>query len=231
MYKKYIFLSLLFTTFVLITSCGNKEKNKSFNNVNHFEEIKIGNQVWMKENLNTHKFQNGDLIPYAKSMVEWDSLNKAKQPAFCYYNNNPKNEKLYGKLYNWWAVIDKRGLAPKGFHVPSDKEWALLVDFLGGNEFAGAKMKSKTGWPESGNNTNASKFSALPGGCCRLDDEGNGKFYGDDIGNWGYWWSSSKFYLPDGRSGCNSLSLGWTSIVENSLSRRNEGLSVRCLKN
>jgi hypothetical protein len=107
-------------------------------------EVKIGTQVWMTKNLNVDKFRNGDPIPQAKTREEWKAAGENKQPAWCYYDNDPANGVKYGKLYNWYAVNDARGLAPAGYHVPSDAEWTILENQLGSD--AGTKMKSTSGW-------------------------------------------------------------------------------------
>ena len=111
-----------------------------------YKTVTIGNQVWMKENLNVSTFRNGDPIPEAKTAEEWQAAGTEKQPAWCYYDNDPKNGVKYGKLYNWYAVNDSRGLAPSGYHVPTDLEWTVLADFLGGESVAGGKVKSANGW-------------------------------------------------------------------------------------
>src|SRR5210317_1010044 len=98
--------------------------------VSEKKEISIGNQVWMLDNLNVDKFRNGDSIPQAKTDEEWENAGINGQPAWCYYDNNPDNGKRYGKLYNWHAVNDSRGLAPKGWHIPSAQEWIVLLDNL-----------------------------------------------------------------------------------------------------
>ncbi len=110
------------------------------------QTVTIGTQVWMTKNLDVATFRNGDQIPEAKTDEEWKQAGKNKQPAWCYYNNDPANVAKYGKLYNWYAVIDPRGLAPNGYHIPSDPEWTKLVEYLGGEEVAGKKMKSTTEW-------------------------------------------------------------------------------------
>ena len=107
--------------------------------VNSFEEVTIGNQIWMTKNLNVDKFRNGDPILEAKTDEEWQKAGEKKQPAWCYYDNDPKNGEQYGKLYNWYAVNDPRGLAPEGYHVPTDAEWTQLSDYLGGEDVAGKK--------------------------------------------------------------------------------------------
>jgi uncharacterized protein (TIGR02145 family) len=145
---------------------------------------KIGNQVWTNENLNVEHFRNGDLIPESKTATEWEAAGNAKKPAWCYYDNDPKNGKKYGKLYNWYAVNDTRGLAPDGWHVPTDLEWPLLEFNLGDD--AGKKMKSSSGWNHNGNGTNSSGFAGLPGGCRFYD----GSF--GNVGSIGCWWSASE---------------------------------------
>ncbi|MBM3399551.1 MAG: hypothetical protein FJY15_03185, partial [Bacteroidetes bacterium] len=151
------------------------------------EEVKIGTQTWMAKNLDVSTFRNGDAIPEAKTAEEWKAYTAATEAAWCYYDNNPENGKIYGKLYNWYAVNDPRGLAPKGWHIPTDKEWTSLTNYyLGGINIAGAKMKSKTGWDNNGNGTNSSGFNGLPGGNRNF----NGTFI--NVGKDGYWWSSTE---------------------------------------
>jgi uncharacterized protein (TIGR02145 family) len=108
------------------------------------QTVTIGTQEWMTKNLDVSTFRNGDPIPEAKTNSEWEMASKNKQPAWCYYNNDPQYGEKYGKLYNWYAVTDPRGLAPVGYHIPSDEEWTVLINQLGGNSPAGIKMKSKT---------------------------------------------------------------------------------------
>src|SRR6478736_3339709 len=92
--------------------------------------IKIGEQIWMSTNLDVSTFANGDLIPEAKTREEWNSASDNHLPAWCYYNNDTAIGNKYGKLYNWYAAADRRGLAPKGWHIPSDLEWKKLLDNL-----------------------------------------------------------------------------------------------------
>jgi uncharacterized protein (TIGR02145 family) len=120
----------------------------SFMSTTRSQTVTIGTQVWMTKNLDVDHFRNGDAIPQAKTDEEWKRAGENKQPAWCYYNNDPANGVKYGKLYNWYAVNDQRGLAPAGYHVPSDEEWTILSDYLGGSDIAGKKMKSKSGWSD-----------------------------------------------------------------------------------
>ena len=184
MQKTLLTISIVTATVMLLSSCGSNETPPPNHTSN---EVTIGNQVWMTENLNVDKFRNGDDIPEAKTEGEWKAYADAGEAAWCYYENDPKNGEKYGKLYNWYAVNDSRGLAPKGYHVPSDAEWTVLTDYLGGEKKAGAKMKSKTGWEGEGNGTNSSGLSGHPGG----NRTNNGTF--NHIGYFGYWWSSTEY--------------------------------------
>ena len=110
------------------------------------QTVTIGNQTWTTKNLNVATFRNGDPIPQAKTDEEWKAAGENKQPAWCYYDNKVANGTKYGKLYNWYAVVDARGLAPAGWHVPTDEEWTVLSTFLGVEDAAGKKIKSTSGW-------------------------------------------------------------------------------------
>jgi uncharacterized protein (TIGR02145 family) len=136
-----------------------------------YESVIIGNQEWKARNLDVDRFRNGDMIQYAESNKEWEEAGRNGKPAWCYYENDPENGKKYGKLYNWFAVNDPRGLAPEGLHITSQKEWSSLVEFLGGYEIAGLKMKSLNDWEEEGcdiikgHSYISSGLNVLPGGC------------------------------------------------------------------
>lgn len=152
-----------------------------------YTSIVLGNgQEWMAENLRTTTYANGDPIPNVTG-PEWQILTTG---AWAHYNNDSQYENPYGKLYNWYTVADPRNVCPTGWHVPSHAEYTLLTDYLGGATVAGGKMKS-TGtqywWAPNTDATNESGFSGLPGGK-RYD---SGPFA--DIGNFGFWWSSTEF--------------------------------------
>ena len=189
--------------------------------ISNAQTVTIGKQVWMTKNLDVATFRNGDPIPEAKTDEEWKKAAENKQPAWCYYDNDPANGAKYGKLYNWYAVNDSRGLAPAGYHVPSDVEWTKLTNFLGGEGVAGTKMKSKSGWAENRNGTNTSGFSGLPGGN-RNDD---GAF--DGIGNNGCWLSSTEVYTSNAWDRLLDYSVGY---VFRAYYNKGIGLSVRCLR-
>ena len=128
------------------SSNDNKEVSKSNESVN-FKTVKIGEQEWMQENLKIEKFNNGDLIPQATSNEDWAKAHENKTPAWCYYNNDASSESTYGKLYNWYAVNDSRGIAPKGWRVPNNDDIKKLKLTLG-DDVAGQKMKASEGWKE-----------------------------------------------------------------------------------
>lgn len=215
--KVSLILSAVVMTAMLLSSCGGGAS----------KEITIGKQVWMTENLNVDKFRNGDLIPQAKTAFEWEKAGENEEPAWCYYDNDPTNGTKYGKLYNWYAVNDARGLAPNGWHVPNDAEWTVLSDFLGGKDIAGTKMKSVSGWKENGNGTNESGFSGLPGGARNFDGSfGNIGNFGL-IGNYGYWWSSSE--SPPYSAWFRKLDYS-NGLLDRWTWYKQSGHSVRCLR-
>jgi uncharacterized protein (TIGR02145 family) len=185
------------------------------------QTVTIGAQVWTAKNLNVTKFRNGEAIPQAKTNEEWKAAGDNKQAAWCYYNNDSANVAKYGILYNWYAVNDPRGLAPAGYHIPSDAEWTTLSTFLGGEYAAGSKMKSTSGWEKNGNGNNSSGFSGLPGGT-RVS---GGTF--DTIGINGNWWSSSEFDTYYSWTRFLSYPSG---LVLRNRSTKTNGFSVRCLR-
>ena len=151
----------------------------------NLSNVKIGEQTWMVKNLDVDHYRNGDPIPQVTDQTAWANLTTG---AWCYYNGDATQGSTYGKLYNWYAVSDPRGLAPAGWHIPSDEEWTTLEKSLGGSSVAGGKMK-ETGtlhWetPNSGGN-NSSGWAGLPGGCRSV----NGFF--SSVKENGFWWSSS----------------------------------------
>ena len=217
MKKVSLILSAVVMTAMMLSSFGEGASN----------EVTIGKQVWMSENLNMDKFRNGDPIPEAKTAEEWQEAGENGEPAWCYYDNDPANGEKYGKLYNWYAVNDPRGLAPEGWHIPTDAEWTILTDYLGGEDIAGTNMKSPSGWKENGNGTNESFFSGLPGGY----SEFGGRF--DGIGGFGHWWSSTGDYSDYAwsRSLLYDGGYWWGYLYRGDYGEDKEfGLSVRCLR-
>jgi len=189
---------------------------------NAYPTVRIGSQCWMQYNLNVSTYLNGDPIPQVQDPNEWEKLTTG---AWCYYNNDPANGSIYGKLYNWFALNDPRGLAPSGWKIPSYTDWTTLITFLGGESVAGGKMKATTGWnsPNTGA-TNSSGFTALPGGF-RLF----AIYDYQAIGYNGSYWSSTE----NSATGFNAFSLelgNETSIAYFGGPQFNGGGSVRCVK-
>jgi uncharacterized protein (TIGR02145 family) len=190
---------------------------------NVYELITICNQTWTKTNLNVSKYRNGDIIPQVDDYKEWGSLTTG---AWCYYANSSSNGITYGKLYNWYAVNDPRGLAPVGFHIPTETEWDTMLLCLGDTDVAGGKMK-ETGtihWNSPNiDATNSSGFTGIPGGSI---NPLNG-FY--TIGNQATWWSTtSASAYPDYAFTCG-LQFNFEFAIRN-IEPKNYGLSVRCIK-
>ena len=152
---------------------------------NSYATVQIGTQCWTQSNLRVSKYRDGSSITNITDNTLWSQTNTSSTGAWCNYNNDANIGTTFGKLYNWYAVNDSRGLCPTGWHVPSDAEWTTLENHLGGSSVAGGAMKSQTGWFNNGNATNSSGFNGLPGGV-----RGNFGGFGD-VGFNGYWWSSS----------------------------------------
>jgi uncharacterized protein (TIGR02145 family) len=222
--KNLIILSIIFVT-TLLMACNSGEKT--------LKTVKIGDQIWMVENLNVTTFRNGDSIPEAKTDEAWAAADMKKSPAWCYYNNDPLNGTKYGKLYNGYAITDPRGLAPAGWHEPTDIEWQTLGNFLKGTELdSGTKLKSTSGWAENGNGTNVSGFTAVPGGM----RYSNGPF-SDNVGKNGYWWTCTtnkdfetlayhRYMIYD------SPYVHGDNTLDNRVGEgKGMGFSVRCIKN
>ena len=194
---KKIFLLLSFTLLILQScSSGDSDNNTNTTTVsdidgNVYQTVTICNQTWTKSNLNVSKYRNGDVIPQVQDATQWASLTTG---AWCYYNNDPANGAIYGKLYNWHAVNDPRGLAPSGYHIPTDAEWTSLINCLGGEAVAGGKMKEAgtAHWtsPNTGA-TNESGFTGLPGGKLKKISVSDFQFI--YLQNNGVWWSSTEF--------------------------------------
>ena len=135
---KALIASLVIVVCLTLTSW--KKNNEKFNGRNTYKAIVIGNQTWMAENLNVITFRNGDTIQEVRTIEEWKAAGKQKKPAWCYNNNDSSNGSIYGKLYNFYAVSDPRGLAPNGWQIPTGNDWFELSDFLGDKKNAGSKL-------------------------------------------------------------------------------------------
>jgi uncharacterized protein (TIGR02145 family) len=182
--------------------------------------VTIGTQVWSSKNLDVATYRNGDPIPQVSDSSQWATLTTG---AWCLYNNDSATYgATYGRLYNWYAVNDARGLAPQGWHVPSDGEWTVLETYLGGSSIAGGSMKSITGWnaPNIGA-TNSSGFVGLPGGS-RTDQ---GPF--SNVQGLGFWWSSTERDTTSAWP--RALSFNYSILTRINGSKR-IGFSVRCVR-
>ena len=198
-------------------SCGDPHSYQGYD----YATVQIGDQCWFAENLRNENYENGDAIPAGLSDSDWTNTVSG---ASAVYGENASNLEVYGRLYNWYAVDDGRGLCPSGWHVPSDGEWYVLTDHLGGESVAGGQMKSTYGWPGGGNGTNSSGFTGLPGGY-RKGVNFIGNFY--NAGYFGYWWSSS----PSGSNAWyRSLDANFENVNRSSYLSPRSGFSVRCVR-
>jgi uncharacterized protein (TIGR02145 family) len=200
---------------VALSSCSGTSEVQDIKQV---KTITIGNQIWMAVNLDIGYFRNGDPIPQVTSDAEWRKAGNEGKPAWCYYNNDEANGKKYGRLYNWYAITDPRGLAPEGWHLPTDEEWNILAETLGSK--AGTVMKSKN-W-QGGQGTGDSGFEGLPGGNRNHD----GSFH--LINNYGVWWSATASQQA-GYAWFRSLTSA-NAFLTRDYSNKAKGLSVRLLK-
>jgi len=187
---------------------------------NVYTPVTIGTQIWMKENLKTTHYRNGDAIAYTPDASAWSSLTTG---GYCNYNNLLSNGDTYGRLYNWAAVNDSRNLAPAGWHVASYNEWLTLMNYAGGYAAAGGKLK-ETGtlhWTSPNNGTDAFGFTALPSGLRTL--AGGYEVMGYNA----YWWTSTEadiVYSWGAAISYNDATL-YTVVYE-----KPQGFPVRCVK-
>ena len=182
-----------------------------------YSTVQIGDQCWFAENLRTTTYLNGDAIPSNLSDADWSNTTSG---AMAFYQNDVTSQVAYGGMYNWYAVDDPRGLCPSGWHVPTDGEWTILTDHLGGQSVAGTQMKMNYGWHNGGNGTNSSGFSGLPGGWRNTSGNFNMSQY------MGYWWSSS----PSGSRAWGRYLINVLETVTRSSEYPRWGHSVRCVR-
>jgi uncharacterized protein (TIGR02145 family) len=239
--KNFIYL----ISFILLFSCKqvsdssiqkySKSDTLKTSKIN-IHTIKIGNQIWMTSNLNVSKFSNGDEIVEAKTAEEWKAANIGSRPAWCYYDYDSSNGVKYGKLYNWYAVYDKRGIVPEGFRIPNLSDWNTLQNKLGGRLIAGNKLKSNSEWIyreiDDTTHINETGFNAFP--------SGSRNFGGDFFPKYEYafFWC----YSPDSIVNCFILQSQSTffsqcifedrlySKIEEKHASRGRGMSIRCIK-
>jgi uncharacterized protein (TIGR02145 family) len=192
---------------------------------NSYKTVIIGTQQWMAENLKVSKYSDGTTIPNITDNNQWQ-INTTG--AWAYYNNDAANNAKYGKLYNWYAVSKttngNKNVCPTGWHVPTDAEWTVLTDYLGGISIAGGKLKEvgTTNWNSPNTSaTNTSLFTGLPVGTRDYDGDYS------TIGDYGSWWGSTED--DTGSAWGRGLSYYYGDAYRDSDGKRN-GFSVRCLR-
>ncbi len=187
-----------------------------------YEWVRIGEQIWMAENLRATKYNDGTSIPYVADSSTWRNLST---PAYCWYDDDEnKYKKDYGGLYNWYSLNTGK-LCPKGWHIPTKEEWEILISFLGGEEQTGGKVKESGSQHWNNPNigaTNESGFTALPGGI--MMTKGSCRSMGDDA----YFWSINEFddrFAWDFYVDKNSA---WSLLSH--YRSKTAGSSIRCIK-
>ena len=198
---------------------------------NVYKTIQLGTQRWLTKNLEVTTFRNGDPIPHIQDFDQWMDAGMAEEPAWCYYHNKTENGEEYGKLYNWYAVIDPRGIAPAGWHVSSSAEWLELIEMLGGEEQAAIKLKSVSLWKPPRyienphyNGNNCSGLNIKPSG---------GRFhqsYVDFFYHLGY---VAFFWIPENsvlENHAMSFSVSDSGKLNTDGDYRNIGMAVRCVE-
>lgn len=211
-------IQIAFLYFLILVSTGcSKEESElpTDGDGNTYDTIVIGTQTWLKQNLKTTKYLNGVSIPLVTDNLEWTTMNSA---GYCWYNNQPEKYKdRYGALYNNWTA-NVTYLCPAGYHVPTKEDWQVLLDYLGGENEAGGKMKmtGNTYWSNNSFATNESGFSAVGGG---IRDHNTGASI--SIMSYGRWWGTDCFI--------DIASMSSTAYI-GSISAK-AGYSIRCVKN
>lgn len=193
-----------------------------------YDEVKIGDQIWMTKNLNVVTFRNGDSIPEAKTVEEWKAKLAKEEPAWCYFNNDASNDSTFGKFYNYYAINDPRGLAPRSWKIPSWSDFDVLIKHLGGKRVAGEKLKSAQGWKKNGNGSNVSGFNAVPSGCRGLSMITTNNGFSSE-GSICTWWTSTRVkrsfeiiaFSIDYKS--DKVTTLWETWIS-------DGYAVRCVK-
>lgn len=221
MKTKTFFITMAFGFICLQWSCT-KEETDSNNDASSYGTIAIGTQVWMTENLRVTKFNNGDNIPLITENTLWSSTPSA---AYCKYENNDSIAGIYGYLYNRAVIVDSRGVCPSGWHVPTRAEWETIIEYLGGENVAGGKMKEMgfSNWNEP--NTGATNESGF---------KGIGSGMRISAGEFRYLKTSALYWAnridEDSPYGYCGLSSNYERCGIGS-HESNTGLSIRCIKN
>lgn len=212
------------------TAYGNELVFTTISNTN-LSSVQICNQIWTTMNLDVDTYTDCTPIPEVTDPTIWNSLTTG---AWCYYNNDPANGLVYGKLYNWYAIMGiydsaslnnpalRKKLAPFGWHIPSSSEWSILQTCLGGQLLAGDKMKEAGNlhWFPPSNGSNSSGFTALPGGY-RMASNGASSIFGDLQSHAQFWCVESYIWTITYQLSFLTLSGGYPAVG---------GLSVRCVK-
>jgi uncharacterized protein (TIGR02145 family) len=218
----------------ITTTTSSTSVNPCANCINH--DVTVGSQIWTGCNLDVTTYRNGDVIPQVSNPTQWANLTTG---AWCYYNNDPANGAIYGKLYNVYAIMDPRGLAPAGYHIPSDAEWTTLTATLGGGTWTDTwgtgqsffqpeignllKQANTCHWDLLSGQTDPYGFTALPGGTVSTAGTFNGEGLLCDFGS-----STLTGFLPN-ETWYYRLE-GFVSVIDKLRQTSTVGVSIRLVK-
>lgn len=206
---------------------------------NRYKTVKIGNQIWMSENLRVSHYNNGQPVLVSKNKEQCRLHLTYKESAVYISEEDSSNYLKYGLLYSPNILFNKQSIAPSGWHIPSLEEWKELVDFLGGNDNAGRKLKSKNGWKRESNQpstyqynvcefggTDDFGFSALPSGMMQTHYPN-----AFDVGMYAHYWAADQQKVSNRTTWFGYFTLNYyKGNVEMGCSNISSYYAIRCVK-
>jgi uncharacterized protein (TIGR02145 family) len=219
MNTNFQFLLAILVASIFLTSCSSPIPEEELVIEEQIPYVVIGNQIWMAHNLDVSHYQNGDPIILLEPDEYW---RQTTEGAWCFYENDSLSHGKFGKLYNWYAISDPRGICPKGWRVPSKKDWMELINFTGGDSLAGGKLKNTVLWDRLHEEAeDAFSFGAIPSGY-RLT---SGEFMNQGIIT--VYWTSDK---ADQNNAWDIFLISKSPIAGISQTGAEHGFSCRCIK-
>lgn len=211
-------------TSILFCACKESTTVRDING-NIYQTVKIGNTLWLAENLKATRFQNGDSVAYVLLDSIWSEL---KTPAFCYYDHETSNSDTFGNLYNWYVVNDDRNICPCGWEVASKEHFGELSRLYGGDEVCGIHLKDNAAltWVGDSFTDNSSGFSALP--------NGHRDSYFDRLGHYAFFWHKEEYIgkqcAIDSFCAYECSLLVNFNYINRDYGHKNRGMAIRCVK-
>jgi len=231
--KSLLTFSVVIITFLFSLSCKKSDQNYPDTVIdsdgNTYNTVLIGDQLWMRENLITTKFSNGDPVATTDPIDKSISLETNPIYQWFYFSNKP-NSSVYGRFYTWHTVIDNRNICPDGWHIPSNEEWKTMIVYLGGNAIAGGKLKETNPdyWVDTNiGATNSSQFSAVP--TSLRSDNGNLMLLSSNDAH--FWTKVESDFVYEGEKNfaISFLIEGDKTSISEQVTSKNAGLTCRCI--